>query len=383
MASQSREPEKKALDFLSQALRSSASAAARRKTAEARLAAIGSGLSSLGEKLLALDVRARSGHTDALAARALDASSGVTALRRVKPADLVAGVAAAQDASAGLDGLAGELVRAADSIRLSGPCGCDGDDDLPPAAEVDRIKDEIGNAAAEVHLAAVALRDVYSLNTDTGWGFRLPVKGGIRCTRGIEPAPEPARGDARGERRPTIVDARLFADRPVDRERLADALGAMDQAVERLPQVLLSLAAFLSTLPAISLCRSACTPPLSYIGAPTVYDFGAESPNGDGLWTPYFTLEWSYCCQDLCLIIFTDEYLISVFSEHRIFGPGIPFVLDKVRAEKLAKITADSLVATIAAGGVARVAAPNRLDVPVTQPKAPACVGFLFHSPAF
>ena len=229
----------------------------------------------------------------------------------------------------------------------------------------------------------MALRDLYRLNTGAGApGFRFPVKGGVRCTRGIEPAPALER-DQPARDRLIIAGTRPLADLPVDRKRLTDALTSIDQAVEALPKVLLSLAAFLAALPAISLCRSVCTPPLSYIGAPTVYEFGAESPNTDGLWTPYFKLEWSYCCQDLCFYIFTDEYLISVFSEHRIGGPGIPFVLDKVRAEKLAMITSSDLVATIAAGGVARVAPPNRLDVPVTEPKAPECVGFLFHSTGF
>ena len=119
MADETRQPEKKAIDFLSGVLASAANAAARRKTAEAKLAALAGGLSGLRDKLAKLDRRAHAAHTDALAARTLDASTGVAALRRVKPEDLVDGVAAAHDASAALDGLAWELVRGADSIRLS------------------------------------------------------------------------------------------------------------------------------------------------------------------------------------------------------------------------------------------------------------------------
>jgi hypothetical protein len=74
----------------------------------------------------------------------------------------------------------------------------------------------------------------------------------------------------------------------------------------------------------VAICSSACTPPNAFI-AGAIRAVNIRSDNTAGTEQPAFDLDWDYCCQNICMVFWTDEFIVTVTTNHTFgagFGPG-------------------------------------------------------------
>ena len=136
--------------------------------------------------------------------------------------------------------------------------------------------------------------------------------------------------------------------------------------LRQLLEALLLLAIILSIMPAI-FCSSACTPPFTW--KPSLV--GTASANVPGGVRPSFTIQWDYCCQNSCIVWWTDEFLTTVAVTTYLKGPVlVANIVGRTRAVRLATRFGNTFVRNVGA-----VANPPLAGCtpPAAYPPAPTC----------
>ena len=253
--------------------------------------------------------------------------------------------------SASVEHFSNTLIRFGESINSQ----CDFTEEH--TAQINQFRDQLGKTAHEYHLIADNLT--------------LAVGDAFISHPATYPLLAPSQGCCATGAKEVLIEAIVEGDQPVlaqfDETALEAQIELLGELLRRLLEILLLLAMIFAALPAISLCFNGCTAPFTWM--PSLV--GTNPANVRGGVRPSFVIQWDYCCQNVCFIWWTDEFVTTVATITYVKGPVlVNNIAGRTRAVNLATRFGNTLIANVGAG----LALPLRgCAPPATYPAAPTC----------